>query len=94
MTTITEEYAILKRMTEKTPAEWMRQNVLLEMIDEAKGIHAGFFKMSDADKDVYIQKEKDESAKQSADYKKYKISPKPISGDKIYDNDCHSFGEE
>ena len=94
MTTIDEEYIKLKGMSEKTPAQWMRQNVLLEMINEKKGICKGFFKMSDADKDAAIQKEKDESTKRRADYHKYKVSQKKIPGEKTYEPECPSFGEE
>lgn len=94
MNTIDEEYTKLKGMAEKTPAQWMRQNVLLEMINEKKGICKGFFKMSDADKDAAIRKDKDEAAKRKADYEKYKISPKNIPGEKKYDPECPSFGEE
>ncbi len=94
MNTNEEEYKNLKGMTEKTPEQWMRQNVLLEMINEKKGICKGFFKISDADKDAAIQKDKDEAAKRKADYEKYKISSKNIHGEKKYDPECPSFGEE
>lgn len=45
MTNIETEYATLKGKKEKIPAQWIRQNVLLDMIYEKKGICRGIYLM-------------------------------------------------
>ncbi len=84
-----KEYLILRGVFSPTKDQLARLNELRAKMEQ---IETGFFKMSDADKDAAIQKEKYESARRKEDYDRYKVSAKKIPGEKTYDPDC--FGEE
>ncbi len=86
-----EEYITLRGIFSPTQLQLKRLNELRGKMGQKD---TGFFKMSDVDKDAAIQKEKDESAKRRADYDKYKVSQNKMPGEKTYDPECPSFGEE
>jgi len=85
------EYLCLRGVFCPTNAQLMRLNELRNKLGQKE---TGFFKMSQSDIDAVIKKDKDEENKRKADYIKYKKSGKLLPGEKLYDNECPSFGEE
>lgn len=86
-----EEYISLRGIFSPTKPQLARLNELREKMGQKD---MGFFKMSDAERGAAIQKDKEESMKRKADNDMYKVSQKKMPGEKTYDRDCPSFGEE
>jgi len=86
-----KEYVCLRGIFCPTKDQLCRLNELRDKMGQKE---TGFFKMSETDKDAAIKKDKEEEKRRKEDYIKYKKSPKRIPGEREYDEECPSFGEE